>query len=282
MKKLIADSGSTKTIWIGLDDNQEQFRFATRGINPFYVDTQEIIGMLRNEVPAEFQQTAFDRLYFYGAGCSIPDRTQRVEQALQKIWPKSHIEVRHDLLAAARGALLRERGVVAIMGTGSNSAFYDGKEIVKNVKSLGFALGDEGSGADIGRRFLKLFYYGLLDSDIAEAAREEMQMHPDTYHSRLFDAPYMNREVAKWTRFIASNSTAEIIDKTVKASFSDFFEMQLSRYIGMEGAEAISAVGSVSVVFEKEFREVAEANAFSVAQCHKNPTAGLVRFHQSE
>jgi N-acetylglucosamine kinase-like BadF-type ATPase len=282
MKKLLADSGSTKTIWIGLIDNREEFRFATRGINPFYVDENQIVEMLREEVPSEFQQTVFDQIFFYGAGCSLPERTSRVENALQKTWPKPQIRVHHDLLAAARGALIREKGIVAILGTGSNSAYYDGQKIVKNVKSLGFALGDEGSGADIGRRFLKLFYYGILDSDTSEAVRDEMQMHPDTYHSKLFDTPYINREVAKWTRFIASHSTPGIIEQTVVASFGDFFDLQLSRYAGMEGAMSMSAVGSVSVVFEKELRKVAAEKGFEIKKCFSNPTNGLVSFHQSE
>ena len=151
---LIADSGSTKTNWCLVEQGQIVSEIVTDGINPFYQTDMEIIALLDDQLIPKLENTDIDRIFFYGAGCSFPEKKILVSRGLVRFFGNSMIEIQSDLLGAARSLFQQEKGIACILGTGSNSCYYDGKDITQNVSPLGFILGDEGSGAVLGKLFL--------------------------------------------------------------------------------------------------------------------------------
>lgn len=163
-KKLIAESGSTRTEWALVEDNHLVQRVFTEGLNPFFQTRREISRSVRLGLPESFFKKKLDQVYYYGAGCSSYEKKNILGASLVAQF-KTPIQVESDLLAAARGLFKCEAGIACILGTGSNSCFYDGKIIVKNVKAAGYILGDEGSGAVLGKLFLADLLKGLAPKD---------------------------------------------------------------------------------------------------------------------
>ena len=155
--QLIADSGSTKTEWILIENGRVLKQLITKGINPFFQTEEDIYAELQAVMSSKIDTAKVQQIHFFGAGCALPERKAQVANALKAVFTNAVISVESDLLGAARALLGREKGIACILGTGSNSCFYDGENIVQNVSPLGFILGDEGSGAFFGRNLIRLF-----------------------------------------------------------------------------------------------------------------------------
>ena len=246
MAILIADSGSTKTDWICLtgDDESTQIEVQTVGLNPFHVSDNEIRGVLTHDVLPQLGDSNVEAVYFYGSGVRS-EVEGRVEGLLRESFPDAvTIEAHSDLLGACRALCGDEAGIACILGTGANSCVYDGKKIVHNTPALGYILGDEGSGAVLGKHLLHDLYTGVLPHNLRLTFEKEMGLELSEIINKVYREPQANRFLASLSEFIHRHLNEEGIRQMVYNTFSDFINYHVSRH-GHHPQE--SAAGSCGI-----------------------------------
>jgi N-acetylglucosamine kinase-like BadF-type ATPase len=274
---LIADSGSTKTHWCVVNNGKIVNEVFTDGINPFYQTDLEIITLLNSQLIPKLENTEFERIFFYGAGCSFPEKKLLVSQALVRFFNNSIIEIQSDLLAAARSLFQREKGIACILGTGSNSCFYDGNEITQNVSPLGFILGDEGSGAVLGKLFVADCLKNQLPEWIRDKFLDEYELTPAIILENVYKKPFPNRFLARFTPFILEHIEEPAIFNLVYDTFDAFFVRNVMQY-ELEGIE-VGFVGSIAQYFRDTLEIVASERGIIVSEIIQSPMIGLVKYH---
>ncbi|WP_295936824.1 ATPase [uncultured Alistipes sp.] len=272
--KIIADSGSTKCTWI-LTDGVRSEELRTRGINSIQHSPEQIREALSELPPC----SDVEAVWFYGAGCgsTFPEATQKMVRELRAHFGAEHIEAESDLLGAARALFGRGEGVACILGTGSNSCWCRGGEIVENVPPLGYILGDEGSGSALGRNLVNGIFKGHIP------LREEfLAAHGLTYEEiirRVYREPYANRFLASFAPFVREHLEREKIRAMVLKTFADFAERNLSRY---PAHLSVACVGGVAAAFEELLREVLGQYGYTVTTITASPAAGLIEYHHGK
>lgn len=275
---LVADSGSTKTSWCLIEKGKEYIHFSTEGFNPYYVDSDYISNAILSNLPSEIDRFNVTEVHYYGAGCS-PDKCHIVEKALKEVFVNSRIvSVQSDLLAAARSVLGRNEGFVAILGTGTNSCLYNGDEIIYQVDSLGFILGDEGSGAFLGKKLLIAYIRGFLPEDLKALFWENHQITADEIIDKVYTKPLPNRFSASFSKFIGENIAHPFINNLVKDSFRDFFKNIIAYYPDYS-KYSLNCVGSVAYNFLPQLEEVAKEFNMPIGNIIRNPIDGLLKYH---
>ena len=274
---LIADSGSTKTHWCLVSEGKVVSNIIADGINPFYQNELEIIALLDAQLVQNLPETTIEKIFFYGAGCSFPEKKLLVSQALVRFFSNAMIEIQSDLLAAARSLFQHEKGIACILGTGSNSCFYDGKEIIQNVSPLGFVLGDEGSGAVLGKLLIADCLKNQLPEWIAEKLLDEYELTPAIILENVYKKPFPNRFLAKFTPFILEHIEEPAIFNLVYDSFDAFLVRNVMQY-PLEDTE-VGFVGSIAHYFRDTLEIVASERGIVISDIIQNPMEGLVRFH---
>ncbi|MCW3076271.1 MAG: N-acetylglucosamine kinase, partial [Bacteroidetes bacterium] len=189
---LIADSGSTKTDWVLLDEKNKK-HYKTIGYNPYFINSENIYHSLSEKLVPNFEPTVIKKVFFYGAGCSTTGNASIVNNALTRCFINSEISVGHDMLAAARALLGNKKGFAAIIGTGSNTCLYDGKEIENNIDSLGYLMGDEGSGSYIGKKIVRDFMRGYLPPELTKNFNDTYHLSNAEIFDNLYNKPLPNR-----------------------------------------------------------------------------------------
>jgi N-acetylglucosamine kinase-like BadF-type ATPase len=274
MKILIADSGSTKTEWALLEKGGVR-RIVTAGLNPVHRSAEEIEAVMRQGFTLDTD--GIEALFFYGAGC-IPSTCGAMGEVLRRVFATENVTVESDLSGAARGLLGRGAGVACILGTGSNSALYDGGRIVQNVPPLGYILGDEGSGADLGKRLIGSLLKGLLPGEITAAFFREYALDYSGIIEAIYRKPGAGRFLAGFSPFLSLHIDHPAVRAIVDAAFSGFVERNLLSYERI-GTLPIACTGSVAFHFEKPLREVFENYDLSIGKIEKTPMDGLIRYH---
>lgn len=246
---LVADSGSTKTDWGVITDGSATTYFSTSGYNPFFMDIDSLRDTISKEVGEHVDTAGVDNVFFYGAGCQ-GSQVSNMEQALQQVFTEAvAVEVSVDLLAAAKALLGDHPGFAAILGTGTNTCLYDGNAITYHVDSLGFLLGDEGSGAAIGKRILSDFLRDQMDSTIQDAFVRKYALDEDTIMEQVYASPHPNRYCASFTRFLDEPEAAGTYrDRIVGEAFQAFFEKLVCLYPGYQSL-TFNCVGSIGFHF---------------------------------
>lgn len=272
---LIVDSGSTKSdfIWVEKSEIIQQTQVA--GINPFYQTEEEIFSTIDDVCSAEMKKQTHS-VYFYGAGCAFKEKCDMVQRPLQKTFPNASVEVYNDLLGAARSLFNRNEGIACILGTGSNSCHYNGVEIVKNVSPLGFILGDEGSGAVIGKRLVSDILKGLAPKDLSDRFFLEEKMTPAILMENIYKRPFPNRFLAQFSKHVYNHKEEPYFHQFLLDCFHDFFRRNINQY---PKHLQIGCIGSIAFYFQKELTEVAEINGRQVSAIMKSPLDGLVQYH---
>ena len=274
---LIADSGSTKAEFRLLGMNTEEQTFILPGINPFYQSESEISHLIHTELYPKLAGCSISKIYFYGAGCAFPEKKKMLENALSCSFPQAEIFIDSDLLAASRALFGTGRGIACILGTGSNSCLYNGREIEKNVSPLGFILGDEGSGAVLGRKFISDCLKNQLPDSLQKKFFAQYNITPPEMLERVYKQPFPNRYLASFTPFLLENINEEPISQLVKTSFTEFFERNIKQYPITD--EKVGFIGSIAYYFQDILRKVAEEQHYQIEKIEKSPMAGLVEFH---
>lgn len=271
---VIADSGSTKCNW-QLVDGDTVHRVQSRGINAVLQRPDEVEALLAETFAEPVRAEA---LHFYGAGCGerYPDQSARLRETLTHYFPAAHIAVESDLTGAARALLGDRAGIACILGTGSNSCYYDGARIVRNTPPLGWILGDEGSGSYIGRQLVGNLLKGLYGEQLRRLFFEEERLSYDEIIRRVYREGMGNRFLASFTRFVKRHIDLPELDTLVREAFRAFVRRNLAQYPA--GAE-VSALGGVARHFERQLRETLEESGFRVGRIVENPDEGLLHYH---
>ena len=273
MMMLIADSGSTKTDW-ALVTPGAVTTVSTQGLNPYQWDAEGMVGVLTEELLPQLRADEVDSVQFYGSGVT-PAMRPKVEQVLRQVFPALQtLEVESDLLGAARALCGRSEGIACILGTGSNSCLYDGRQIVRNTPSLGFILGDEGGGASLGRLFLNALLRDRLSASVSDDFKAETGLTMSEIIDRVYRQPLPNRFLASLSKFIHSHLDDEALRQMVTDNFRAFFHHHLAPY--QRPDLPVSFVGSIACYYEPQLREAAAATGFTVGTIIKSPLDGLV------
>ena len=275
---LIADSGSTSTNWVLVEHGKSVQSLFTPGINPFYQTPEEIAGEIAT-LTLNVKPSSVKAIYFYGAGC-VADKIEMVKQAIAQSFTQSQIYVESDLVAAARGLLQHEAGIACILGTGSNSCFYDGKDIVSNVSPLGFILGDEGSGAVLGKKFIADCLKNQLPEDLKNKFLTTFGLTANDIINHVYRKPFPNRYLAQFTPFLGENMAEPAIYNLIFDSFTDFFVRNVRQYPNFE-EYPVSFVGSIAYYFKDILEVVAFELGITLGEIKQSPLEGLVAFHST-
>lgn len=269
---LIADSGSTKTDWVIVEKGKIVEEFKSDGLNPYFVSDEQINEILLKTFHCFSSKSNISKVYFYGAGCNAKMVNSRIEKSLKKHFVNAEIFVESDMLGAAISLFQKNKGVAVILGTGSNSCFYDGSKIVKQVGSFGFILGDEGSGSNIGKRFIQAYLNNELPKDIATKFYTEFKLEAADIIDNVYRKDFPNRFLASFTKFVAENIENQFLQEIVKNSFRDLFKRKLLKYEFTE----INFVGSVAFYFSDLLNQVAKEFNITVGKIEKSPMKGLI------
>ena len=274
--KLIAESGSTRTEWALVEDNHLVQRVFTEGLNPFFQTRREISRSVRLGLPESFFKKKLDQVYYYGAGCSSYEKKNILGASLVAQF-KTPIQVESDLLAAARGLFKCEAGIACILGTGSNSCFYDGKTIVKNVKAAGYILGDEGSGAVLGKLFLADLLKGLAPKELANEFHEKFRISVNDVMESVYNLPFPNRFLGTIAYFLGDYMDNEYVYNLLTNNLRSFFNRNICQYDYIN--YPIRFVGSLAYAYPDILQEVAQEFGVEIDVIEETPMNGLIEFH---
>jgi N-acetylglucosamine kinase-like BadF-type ATPase len=276
---LIADSGATKSDWILIDDKgNEQLNFQFVGLNPYYLSPAEIVTILSKELIPFIETKKIKQLYFYGAGCSSVYKCMMIEEAFEDLFKNAEITIESDLLGAARALFGKKEGIACILGTGSNSCYYDGEKIANNVASLGYFFGDEGSGAHMGKTFLKDYLLGNIPEELDIAFKKEYNYTRDNILDAVYNLAFPNRFLASFSEFFANNLSNKYIFELISNSFREFFMNQIEHYDNYAKLP-ISFTGSVAFYFEPILRQIAAEYGVKINKIMRTPIKSLAEFH---
>jgi glucosamine kinase len=278
--KCIAESGSTKTTWVVIDQSgKELHRSSTQGLNPFFVESAEVTEAFQNAVPVHLRQR-IKNLYFYGSGCSSEQRKQRIRDGILDVAAIENLQVEHDLLAAARATCKIASGIACILGTGSNSCEYDGKNIIDNIHALGFMIGDEGSGTDIGRRLLQAWVYREMSSGLSTAFEKEFEITLESVLQNIYYQPKPNKYLASFAKFCSLNREDVLIKQIIRSALEGFVVRHVMKY-GSAQKVPIHFVGSIAYNFKAELDEILNHHGLTLGLVIAAPIEELIHYHAS-
>lgn len=276
---LIADSGSTKTDWAVVDDGRMVASMATQGINPFHQDTDNIAAVIETELLPKMGDIYPEEIYFYGSGCR-EDKVEMMCSILGRAFPHcARIEAQGDLLAAARAVCGANEGIACIMGTGANSCLYDGKRVVENTPPLGYILGDEGSGAVLGKLFVNALFKGQLPESLKDEWLAETGLSLNIIINKVYREPLANRFLASTSKFIRQHLEVKQLEEMVVDNFREHFRRNVNRY-GRKDLP-VGAIGSVAYYYQEQLEKAAMAEGYSLGKVMRSPMDGLMRYHSS-
>ena len=277
---LVADSGSTNTSWCIINSEKEISYFDTEGYNPYFVNGDYIVQSLSINIPQHIDQSSVTKIFFYGAGC-FEDKTDIIKNALRKIFINADIFVGLDLLGSAKSVLGNKAGFVGILGTGTNSCLYDGEKITANIDSLGYLIGDEGSGYYIGKKILGDYIREYMPKSVREEFFKIYGLSREEIMEKLYSEKLPNRFCAGFTKFISESiSDVSYTRNVVKQSFIDFFENLVIRYENYQ-QYTFNCTGSIGFAFKEILSETAAMYNMKVGVILKNPIEGLAEYHAS-
>ena len=278
MIKLIADSGATKAEWCLLNNGKKK-TIITQGISPYFLSTEQITDLLLKELKPKLKSIIIDEIYYYGTGCANPENAKSVKKSIKNIFGGASIEINHDLMAAARALCGREKGIACILGTGSNSCYYDGKKIIKNSPGLGYVLGDEGSGAYLGKKVIQYYLYDTFDEELRGRFEATYTTTAAEILENIYKKPLPNRYLAGFTKFLADNRDHYMIENIIEDGLNDFFFTHLCKYKEVWNMP-VNFAGSVAFGFKDVLQQLCNSYEFELGRIMKNPMEGLVEYHR--
>ena len=277
--KLIADSGSTKTEWCLLKNNKPTL-FTTQGMSPYFVNAEQVEQIMRTEVFPFLKKNKIDEMHFYGTGCKNPANLKMFKKVFAKLFADAVIEVDNDLSGAAKALCGHEKGIACILGTGSNSCYYNGKRIVKNSPGIGFILGDEGSGAYLGKKVVQHFLYNLFDDDLRARFDAKFLTTDSEILESVYKKPLPNRYLASFASFLAENRGHYMIENIIEDGINDFFYTHIVTY--RESSKLpVHFTGGIAYGFKDVVVQLCKNYDMRVGNILRSPMEGLIRYHTS-
>lgn len=272
--KLVADSGSTKTAWAVVENPNHVIK--TDGINPIFMDSDAIENTLRTQLIPHLTE-AITEVYFYGAGCASAEKNNLVKQALQRVFGDIKIEIASDLLGAARGLCKHQDGIACILGTGSNSCLYQNGNISWNVPALGFILGDEGSGAVLGKLLMGNLFKNQLSHEVKTDFEQTYGLSMMDVIEKVYRQPLPNRFLASFGPFISKHIAVPQVYNMVYNALESFIVRNIKQY--PYNTLPVYFTGSIAYYFSNILHDLASKHHFSVGCIQKDPLQGLLAYH---
>ena len=278
MNILIADGGSTKCEWCLLQGGKKK-TMTTQGISPYFLDEKGIGEVINRELVPSLKNAKPDEIYFYGTGCKDPANRRLVQRAIRNIFPGASVEVTHDLMGAAVALCGDSKGIACILGTGSNSCYFSGKRIVKNSPGLGYILGDEGSGAFLGKKVIQYYLYNTFDEELRYKFDKKYCIDDSGILENVYKRPLPNRYLASFSLFLAENRGHYMIENIIEDGLNDFFFTHLCKY-GESWNLPIHFVGGVAYGFKDKVMELCDTYQFELGRILQKPMEGLINCHR--
>jgi len=278
MNILIADSGSTKAEWCLVQDGKSR-KIETQGISPYFLDAAGIGQVLSRELLPALKKSRVDEIYYYGTGCANPDNRKMVQKVLRAAFPEATAHVTHDLMGVALAGCGDTKGIACILGTGSNSCYFDGKKIVRNSPGLGYVLGDEGSGAYLGKKVVQYYLYNTFDEELRYKFDVKYALTRDDILENVYKKPYPNRYLASFALFLAENRGHYMIENIIEDGLNDFFFSHLCKY-RESWKFPIHFIGSIGYGFRDILKELCSSYEFELGHILRKPMDGLVKYHR--
>ncbi|MGZ3836347.1 MAG: N-acetylglucosamine kinase [Mucilaginibacter sp.] len=276
---IIADGGSTKTNWCLVTEEGKKVYFNTEGYNPYFTSTAYIVQSLMENLTTDLEKSEITEVNYYGAGCSTDDMRNIVAEAMRAVFTKAKVYVGHDLLAAARALLGTSEGFAAILGTGTNTCIYNGKDVVHNIDSGAYILGDEGSGCYIGKKLLIDYLRGYMPEPVRKLFWDTFKLTPDDVNEQVYTQPRANRFCASFSKFVYDNNVhIEYSRNLVRTSFEDFFRNLVTHYPNYQ-KYTFNCIGSVGYNFRNVLEEIVTENGMVVGNIIRSPIDNLVKYH---
>ena len=276
MLTLITDAGSTKTEWVVVEKGKVVNRLITSGFNPNYAGYEKLLDILNKELDG---LPAVDAVYYYGSGCGSEIRQNEVRQYLKVRFEKAQeIVVTHDLMAAAHALLGHEPGIACILGTGANSCLYDGLQITDRAVSLGYLVGDEGSGCYIGRKLARAYFYDLMPLELKLEFEKDYQLNIKDFIDNVYHRPESSKYLAGFTAFAGEHQSNPFIQQLVKSCFKEFIEAFVLRYKDCRNYR-VCFVGSVAFYFQYLVHDCLAEEGLTMGKVMRSPMEGLIQLY---
>ncbi len=277
MARLIADSGSTKCEWCLLYDGKKK-RFFSQGMSPYFLKEAQVMEILQKEVFPKVGKHVIDEVFYYGTGCKSPDNRNMMKKALRTIFSGAKVEVDHDLMGAATALCGDDKGIACILGTGSNSCYFNGKKILKNSPGIGYVLGDEGSGAYLGKKVLQYYLYKTYDEDLMFRFNDRFNTNDVEILENIYKKPLPNRYMASFAIFLGENRGHYMIENIIEDGLNDFFFQHICKY-GESWNLPIHFTGGVAFGFRDVIKELCGTYELELGNVIRNPMDGLIKYH---
>jgi glucosamine kinase len=273
---LIAESGSTKTDWCLLR-NGKAIHYHTQGVNPFFLTQGEIIEVFEKELKINTEKITLDQIIYYGSGIANSEKKEILIKCLRYHFGIKNISVESDILAAAQATCQRNKGIAAILGTGSNSCYFDGKKIIDKQVSLGFVLGDEGGGNHLGKKLLQFYLYGIIEKELKDAFEQEFKLTQAEILESIYRKPFPNRFLAQFAKFCFQHRGNYVIENIIEDCLNEFFINHLLKYKQI-WKMPVHFCGSVSFEAQDVLQQLCNQYDIEIGQVMKSPMKGLVQY----
>lgn len=273
---LVADSGSSKTDWMAYSPGHT-LSFSTQGINPYFLNAHDVVKILSKNRDLAAYATSIKEVYFFGSGCSSPDKHEIISNGLSAFFTNAFISVDHDLIGSAYATCGDKKGLTCILGTGSNISYYDGENVHRSNHGLGYVLGDEGSGTSFGRKVLVSYLYGTMPAELSDLFAKTFEVDKDIVINNIYQKPFPNSYLASFSRFMIHNKTHPFIQQLLKDGFQEFIDTNIKDYKAYKSLEC-NFVGSIAYYYQEELIAVLTANNIKVGKILQKPVEGIYEY----
>ncbi len=273
---LVADSGSSKTDWMGYSPD-EKVSFSTQGINPYFLNANDIFKIFTKKKELLGFADRVKEIYFFGAGCSSPDKIEVISNGISSYFTNSYVSVEHDLIGSAYATCGDEEGLTCILGTGSNISYYDGKEVHSGAHGLGYILGDEGSGTHFGRKLIKSFLYNQMPSDLSIEFKAAFDLDKEMVITNIYQKPAPNIFLASISRFMINRTDHPFILNILREGFQEFVDTNVKDYANYKDLNC-HFVGSIAYYYQDVLLEICTKNQVNVGKIFQKPIEGIYNY----
>lgn len=278
MAILLADSGATKCEWCLAETRKKNRAVVTQGISPYFLTASQIEELLRKELLPGIKNKPVTEVYYYGTGLANPGNVKIVKKVLNNLFPGANVEATHDLLGAARALCGTGKGMACNLGTGSFACYYDGKKIAKTSPGIGYILGDEGSGAYLGKKVIQYYLYNTFDEELRYKFDNKYATSRSEILDNVYRKPLPNRYMASFALFLAENRSHYMIENIIEDGLNDFFFNHLCKY-NESWKLPIHFAGSIAYAFRDVISDLCHSYEFELGSILKSPMEGLVKYH---
>jgi glucosamine kinase len=275
--KLIADSGSTKTEWCLLNDKKKTIIYS-QGMSPYFINDVQMEALLKQEVLPHLKKISVQEIFYYGTGCANPANVKMVKKALKNIFTGAKIKIETDVDGAAKALCGSEKGIACILGTGSSSCYYNGKRIIKNNPGLGYILGDEGSGAYLGKKVIQYYLYNTFDEDLRSRFDAKFVTNSNEILNAVYKQPLANRYLASFAIFLAENRGHYMIENIIEDGFNDFFYQHIYKF-RESWKYPVHFTGGIAYGFKDILVAMCDSYQLQLGNVLRNPMEGLIKYH---